>query len=230
MKSPERLKSASEFRDIDLRPRIIEGVDINEESLVALALDMFPDHEISPYEVGNRAVTRVTARAGATEQSHSENDLPAPPHTAGFFSPSPPEIVFFGCVRPHPGGGAETTVADLEDVLGRVEEEPLRANTYQYRTPKRMGETTHPFRVLQEVDGLPFLRFRRDYTESPDGLIDRVEQEIKRAPYVAALREGDVLFHWNGAPHGRFPQRGPTPEDPDRRRMLLRCRLKRRRR
>jgi hypothetical protein len=45
--------------------------------------------------------------------------------------------------------------------------------------------------------------------------------------YAASLAPGEVIFVWNGAPHGRSPQRGPTPKRAEERRKLLRCRLRR---
>ena len=62
-------------------------------------------------------MTEVTARDEATARSHSENDLPAAPHAAGFFDRRPPAIAVFACVRPHANGGGETTVADLQRIL-----------------------------------------------------------------------------------------------------------------
>ncbi|OFW28534.1 MAG: hypothetical protein A3H97_05280 [Acidobacteria bacterium RIFCSPLOWO2_02_FULL_65_29] len=200
--------------------------------LVGLAASLFPGGVVPPYEVGGAAVTDVTARGGSAA-SHSQNDLPAPPHTAGFFEPVPPMAVLFACVRPHPGGGAETTVVDLERLLRAAQPEHLlmwEQGRYRYRTPARLGRAVHPFRALRHASGLPFLRYRREYTMYDEGrealeALDRLVND--RANILAfPLARDEILVHSNGTPHGRRAQIGPTPIDPGQRRLLLRCRVR----
>ena len=218
-------------RPLDLRPLVVgPGLPVSPAFLVGFSLELFPDLEISPYDIGPAAVTEVCARAGATALSHSENDVPAPPHTAAFFDPEPPLVLGFACDRPHPGGGAETTVCNVPRVLQKLSPAARREleGSYTYRRPRRLGSTRHAFRVLQELDGLPAIRYRLDYMEERsatiaelDGLLNMAENQ-----YVVPMQAGDYLFAHNGAPHGRLPQRGPTGA-PGTRRRLIRNRLRR---
>ena len=236
---PEWRRFTAALRPVGLRPLWLgQGLDIarDHESarrlLVGLAASLLPGGVVPPYQVGGAAVTEVTAQGGSVT-SHSQNDLPAPPHTAGFFEPVPPMAVLFGCVRPHPGGGAETTVVDLERLLRAAEPKHVRMweqGRYWYRTSTRLGGTVHRFRVLRHVRGMPFLRYRREYTlydaEGREALeaLDRLVND--RANVLAfPLAHDEVLVHFNGAPHGRRPQVCPTPIDPGQRRLLLRCRV-----
>ena len=197
--------------------------------LVGLAASLFPGAVVPPYEVGGAAVTEVTPRGGSAP-SHSQNDLEAPPHTAGFFEPVPPLAGLFACVRPHPGGGAETTVIDLERLLRVADPQHVRSwedGRYRYHTSSRLGRTVHPLRVLRYVNGLPFLRYRRLYTMDAGGsldALDRLVNDPENALFFPLARD-EILVHWNGTPHGRRAQSGPTPGDPGRRRLLLRCRV-----
>jgi hypothetical protein len=207
------------------------GLPMTPAVLVALARAFFPGFELSPYDIGPAAVTEVCAQADASAFSHSQNDLPAPPHTAGFFDPSPPQIAIFGCIRAHPGGGGETTVTDLARVLEALSEgqrSELRNRELIYRTANRLGRTTHGFRALSAVHDLPFLRFRMDYTESRTDLLAHLEQLILASEnqYSVALEPGEVICVWNGSPHGRRPQKGATPARRNLRRKLIRCRLR----
>lgn len=226
-------------RPVGLRPLWLgPGLDIAREHasarrlLVGLAVSLFPGAVVPPYEVGGAAVTEVMARGGSAT-SHSQNDLEAPPHTAGFFEPVPPMAALFACVRPHPGGGAETTVVDLERLLRAARPEHVRTweqGWYRYRTSARLGRTVHRFRVLRHVHGMPFLRYRHDYTiDDGEGreALDALDQLVNdRANALAfPLARDEVLVHSNGAPHGRRPQVQPTPLDPNQRRLLLRCRV-----
>jgi hypothetical protein len=236
---PEWRHFTAALRPVGLRPLWLgPGLDVARDHvsarrlLVGLAASLLPGGVVPPYEVGGAAVTDVTARGGSAS-SHSQNDLPAPPHTAGFFEPVPPMAVLFACVRPHPGGGAETTVVDLERLLRAAEPEHVRMweeGRYRYRTSTRLGRTVQRFRVLRHVRGVPFLRYRREYTmddgEGREALeaLDRLVND--RANVLAfPLAHDEVLVHSNGAPHGRRVQVGPTPIDPGQRRLLLRCRV-----
>ena len=199
--------------------------------LVGLSRALFPRFEIAPYDIGPVAVTEVLARPGASALSHSQNDLVAPPHTAGFFDVHPPLIAVFACVRPHPGGGAETTITDLERTLEDLSPAhrcELMERDHHYVTPRRLGRQQHPFRVLTETENLPFVRFRMEYTadRSPGlGALHALALDEDHR-FVAPLAAGEVLFVWNGAPHGRLPQCGATPRQSTARRELLRCRLR----
>lgn len=201
--------------------------------LVGLAVTLFPGAVAPPYELGGAAVTEVMARGGS-ESSHSRNDREAPPHTAGFFEPVPPMAGLFACVRPHPGGGAETTVIDLERLLGVADPEHVRRweeRPYRYRTSARLGRTVHSLRLLRRVGGLPFLRYRRHYTLDEDGAggdaLDALDRLVTDPANELAFPLGrdEVLVHWNGTPHGRRRQATATPVEPERRRLLLRCRV-----
>ena len=197
--------------------------------LVGLAATLFPGSVVPPYAVGGAAVTEVTPRGGSAS-SHSQNDLEAPPHTAGFFEPVPPMAGLFACVRPHPGGGAETTVIDLGRVLRVADPRHVRRwgeGQYRYHTSSRLGRTLHPLRVLRQVNGLPFLRYRRRYTMDTEGALDALDRLINdpENAFVFPLAHDEILVHWNGTPHGRRPQVGPTPTAPGQRRLLLRCRV-----
>jgi hypothetical protein len=231
--------TAATLRPMGLRPLWLgPGLEITRDHvsarrlLVGLATAVFPGGVVPRYQVGGRVVTEVTARGGSAS-SHSQNDLPAPPHTAGFFEPVPPMAVLFACVRPHPGGGAETTVVDLERVLRLADPAHVRAweeRRYRYRTSARLGGTVHRFRMLRRVQGLPFLRYRREYTiDDGEGheALEALDRLINDRANVLAfpLAQDEVLVHLNGAPHGRWPQVRPTPSDPRRRRLLLRCRV-----
>ena len=236
---PEWRRFTAAEQPVGLRPLWLgPGLEIARDDasarrlLVGLAGALFPGAVIPPYQVGGAVVTDVTARGGSA-MSHSQNDLPAPPHTAGFFEPVPPMAVVFACVRPHPGGGAETTVVDLERVLGAAAPEHVRLwerASYRYRTSARLGRSVHGFRALRRVRGMPFLRYRREYTmEGGEGrealeALDRLVCERANV-LVFPLAHDEVLVHSNGAPHGRWPQLGPTPIDPGQRRLLLRCRV-----
>jgi hypothetical protein len=220
-------------RPLGLEPWTVgPGWPITPALLIGLSRALYPGFEISPYDIGPVAVTEVAAQWGATALSHSQNDLPAPPHTAAFFDDEPPLIAVFACVRPHARGGAETTVADVDRILEELSpghRRELEDCDLHYLTPKRRGRSRHRFRALSEVEGLPFIRFRMDYTADRsaalaelDALIDDEDHQ-----FVAPLVAGEVLFLWNGAPHGRRPQIGATPTDPEERRKLLRCRLRR---
>jgi hypothetical protein len=227
------------LRPLGLRPLWIgPGLEIASDTqaarrlLVGLAASLVPGGLVPPFTVGGAAVTEVTARGG-TALSHSQNDLPAPPHTAGFFEPVPPMANLFACVRPHPGGGAETTVTDVARLLSRAHAESARrwaGGAYRFRTSARLGGGRHPLRILRRVSGLPFLRYRYEYTEA-EGPERRALEALRAAVADPAntlaypLRRDEVLVVWNGAPHGRLPQIGPTPADPRSRRLLLRCRV-----
>jgi hypothetical protein len=236
---PEWRRFTAGLRPLGLRPLWLgAGLDVARDDaaarrlLAGLAISVFPGGIVPPYEVGGAAVTEVTPRGGSVA-SHSQNDLPAPPHTAGFFEPVPPMAVLFACVRPHPGGGAETTVVDVEQLLGAAQPERVRAweeRRHWYRTPVRLGASLRPLRLLRHVRGLPFLRYRRDYTlAEADGAgslgeIDRLVADPS-ITLVFPLARDEILVHWNGAPHGRRRQLGPTPTAPGHRRLLLRCRV-----
>jgi hypothetical protein len=218
-----------------LRPVVIgPGLGVTRDDgaarLVGLAVSIFRDGVVPPYAIGGEAVTEVSP-SGGSSSSHSENDLPAPPHCAGFFEPVPPMALLFACVRPHPGGGAETTVTDLPRLLERADPGHLRAwrdHPYRYRTSRRLGGTEHPLRILRTVDGRPFLRYRREYTvtdEEGRPALDALDALLAEHAWKVHLAPDEVLVQWNGAPHGRLAQRGPTPSDPARRRRLLRCRV-----
>lgn len=236
---PEWRRFAASLRPVGLRPLWLgAGLDIQRDHvsarrlLVGLAASLVPGGVVPPYEVGGAAVTDVMARGGSAT-SHSQNDLPAPPHTAGFFEPVPPMAVLFACVRPHPGGGAETTVVDLERLLRAAEPKHVRMweqERCRYRTSTRLGRTVHRFRVLRHVHGMPFLRYRREYTVDDRegrealGALDRLVGDLANTLAFPLARD-EVLVHWNGSPHGRRRQLRPTPIDPGQRRLLLRCRV-----
>lgn len=223
---------------VSLKPIVLErglGFERDDEFartlLVGLALSLQPENFVPPYSVGNLAVTEVIAKGTATEASHSENDLPAPPHCAGFFEPVPPQVCFFTCIRPHPGGGAETTVVNLERILELAPQaliEEWENREYQLRTSRRLGEQVLPFRLLQNVNGLPFLRYRKEYTvdfEQTRALC--LLEELITHPanhFIVPLKAGDTLIHWNGSPHSRMAQSGSTPVEIEARRKLIRCR------
>eukprot|EP01047_Picozoa_sp_COSAG01_P073490 COSAG01_NODE_12001_length_1815_cov_2.298429_1_plen_155_part_00 len=103
--------------------------------LLALALALFPGSEAAPYDIGPVTIGQVTLPADAAEagaaassaESHSTNDLPAPPHTAGFFEAVPPLANAFACIRPHPSGGAETFVVDTAKIIAAADPEHLQA-------------------------------------------------------------------------------------------------------
>ena len=82
--------------------------------------------------------------------------------------------------------------------------------------------------IMAQIDGLPFLRYREAYTLgfSRDATMVQLRSLLAdpRHHYVVALRPSDVLACFNGAPHARRAQRGPTPTARGRRRKLLRCR------
>ena len=236
---PEWREFAAAVRPVGLRPLwlgpglgIARADETARSLLVGLAAALFPGSLVPPYEVGGAAVTEVTPRGGSAP-SHSQNDLEAPPHTAGFFERVPPLAVLFACVRPHPGGGAETTVVDLERVLRAAEPAHRRTweeRRYRYRTSARLGRTVHHFRVLRRVHAHPFLRYRRAYTvddgewrEALDALDRLLNDPQNVLPFP--LAHDEILVHSNGTPHGRCPQVGPTPADPEKRRLLLRCRV-----
>jgi alpha-ketoglutarate-dependent taurine dioxygenase len=227
------------LRPIGLRPLWLGpglGVAAHDAAasrlLVGLAVTLFPRSVAPPYDVGGAAVTEVTPRGGSAP-SHSQNDLEAPPHTAGFFEPVPPMAGLFACVRPHPGGGAETTVIDLERLLRVADPQHVCAweeGAYRYSTSARLGRSEHPLRVLRQVAGLPFLRYRRRYTVcdgGSDAALDALDRLVNDPANVLAfpLAHDEILVHWNGTPHGRRAQVGSTPADPGQRRLLLRCRV-----
>jgi hypothetical protein len=125
-------------------------------------------------------------------------------------------------------------VVDVERVLRAAEPEHVRTwdeERYRYRTSTRLGKTVRPFRVLRHVQGLPFLRYRREYTMD-DGAgreaLEALDRLVNDRANVLAypLGRDEILVHSNGAPHGRRPQVGPTPVDPSQRRLLLRCRVR----
>jgi hypothetical protein len=159
------------------------------------------------------------------------NDLPAAPHTAGFFEPVPNHSCYFACIRPHPGGGGETTVVNLDAVLTKASPDCIAEwteKTYFLRTSKRLGTETKPFQLLRSIEGAPFLRYRKEYTVGFDE--DPSLRELERLVcdtknhHVALLQPDEIIMHWNGAPHSRLPQQGATPEDTAQRRKLIRCR------
>jgi len=210
----------------------IEGDDaFAHRILVGLALSLQPGSYVPPYSIDNQAVTEVVAKAGASAESHSENDRPAPPHTAGFFEDTPPHTCYFACVRPHLGGGAETTVVNIEKILGLAPQaliDDWQDKTHQLKTSRRLGSQIRPFNLLSWKDGKPFFRYRKEYTvdfESDPSL--KLLEELITNPknhYVVPLKAGEILIHWNGAPHSRLPQKGMTPEAESARRKLIRCR------
>lgn len=220
------------------RPTLLKaglGTELDDEHarklLVGVALCLQPQHLVPPYAIGNQAVTEVIAQPQSTKESHSMNDLPAPPHTAGFFEDVPPHTCYFSCIRPHAGGGAETTVLDLERVLAHVPQaliDEWSSKSYYLKTSRRMGEEVRPFQLLRWVDGVPFLRYRKEYMlgfEHDPSL--KILEELVSNPanhFVVALKPGETLIHWNGAPHSRLAQQGDTPEPIAERRKLIRCR------
>lgn len=230
----ERLAACFGVRPLWLGPGLGIGQDgpTSRRLLVGLAVSVFRDGFVPPYEVGNPAVTEVKP-AGGSASSHSLNDLPAPPHCAGFFEAVPPMAVFFACARPHPTGGAQTCVADVETILRRADPAHIRAwreHPYLYRTSQRLGRTEHPLNVLRTIDDRPFFRFRREnMIADKDGQepLDALEKLLADPDnsWSIPLEHDEILILWNGAPHGRLPQSGPTPDDPACRRLLLRCRI-----
>lgn len=199
--------------------------------LVGLACSLQPDSFAPPYKVDNLAVTEVIAKSGSTVESHSQNDLPAPPHCAGFFEEVPPHTCYFSCVRPHPHGGAATTVLSLEAILKKAPQaliDEWENKTYYLFTSKRLGNEIKPFKLLSWVDGLPFLRYRKEYTvdfEKDRSLL--LLEELVLNPsnhFIVQLQADETLAHWNGAPHSRMQQNGATPEAIELRRKLIRCR------
>jgi hypothetical protein len=199
--------------------------------LVGLSVSLQPENFVPPYSVGNKAVSEVIAKGGASKESHSENDSPAPPHCAGFFEEVPPHTCYFTCIRPHIGGGAETTVLNLEAVLSAAPHaliEEWRNGSFEFRTSRRLGMETKPLKLLSFIEGLPFLRYRKEYMpcfEQSRAL--QLLEELVTNPsnhFVIPLQAGETLIHWNGAPHSRLPQHGDTPENISARRKLIRCR------
>ena len=199
--------------------------------LVGLACSLQPKSFAPVYKVDQLAVTEVIAKVGATRESHSQNDLPAPPHCAGFFEPVPPHTCYFSCIRPHAGGGAETTVLSLEALLDQAPQaliEEWENKTYHLFTSKRLGQQVQPFKLLSWIDGEPFLRYRKEYMldfETDQSL--RLLEELILNPsnhFIVGLKADETLIHWNGAPHSRMPQIGQTPEESALRRKLIRCR------
>jgi hypothetical protein len=143
-------------------------------------------------------------------------------------------VNLFACVQPHRGGGAQTTVVNLERLLEASEPDHLRTweqGAYRYRTSARLGHTIHPLRILRWVEGLPFFRYRTEYTLADDEQAREALETLDRLvrdplnTFAFPLKPDEILAVWNGAPHGRHPQLGPTPSEPDRRRLLLRCRV-----
>ena len=187
----------------------------------------------------------MSAKPNSSPASHSENDLPAPPHTAGFFGEIPPSHNLFACVAPHPGGGGETVVVDLGSLLTEAHEEEelelwLRPGGYRYRTSKRLGGTIHPLTLLSfpGPQGLPFLRYREEYSTLAPGESDpghdralgrlRVLCGDTRHQLRIRLQRDEVLLFYNGAPHGRAPlvhPQGAGKENNQPPRKLLRCRV-----
>lgn len=205
--------------------------DFARQMLVGLALSLKSDSFVPPYAVGNQAVTEVIAQYGSTRASHSQNDLPAPPHTAGFFEEVPPHTCLFTCIRPHPLGGAETTVLNLDAVLSNAPQaliDEWSEETYLLKTSRRLGEQVLPFKLLRWIEGEPFLRYRKEYTvgfEADQSL--KLLEELVCNPanhYIVPLKSGETLMHWNGTPHSRLAQIGDTPQALSERRKLIRCR------
>ena len=228
------------FRGISLEPyHIRAGLGIGADDatarsvLVGLALCIEPASYVPPYRIEGLAVTEVIAASDATKESHSKNDLPAPPHVAGFFEKTLPHTCYFACIRPHERGGGETTVANLDMILKKAPStliQTWKTKTYYLRTSKAMGNSVKPFRLLQEINGLPFFRYRKEYTEkfADDPSLVALEQFMTDSHnhYRVRLASDEILVHWNGAPHSRLPQIGPTPEDVSGRRKLIRCRTR----
>lgn len=221
-----------------LRPLLVgEGLGLSNDDdaarrlLVGLACSLQPESFAPPYKVDGLAVTEVMAKPGSTKESHSQNDLPAPPHSAGFFEEVPPHTCYFCCVRPHPGGGAETTVTNLEAILEKAPQaliDEWENKTYYLFTSKRLGNEVKPFKLLSWIDGLPFLRYRKEYTvdfDADKSLVLLEELMLNPANhFIHRLEADETLVHWNGAPHSRMRQIGETPEEPSERRKLIRCR------
>lgn len=200
---------------------------------IGLARCIEADSYVAPYyAIDNLAVTEVIAEPGIdAKESHSKNDLPAPPHIAAFFEKVPPHTCYFACIRSHPYGGGETTVVNLEAVLEDASSaliDEWKNKTYYLRTSKRLGNKVIPFRLLTSIDGLPFLRYRKEYTEGFDDdpsltALQKLACNLDNH-YTVLLQADEVLAFWNGAPHSRLPQRGKTPEEVHARRKLIRCR------
>jgi hypothetical protein len=221
-----------------LRPLLVKqglGTERDDQTarkmLVGLALSLLPDHFAPPYIIDELVVTEVIAEPGSSKESHSKNDLPAPPHCAGFFESVPPCICVFSCVRPHRGGGAATTVLNLESVLDTAPHaliDEWMNKTYFLRTSKRLGEQELPMKLLSYINELPFLRYRKEYMVDfdKDPSLQALEELILNPAnhYIVPLQAGETLLHWNGAPHSRMPQHGPTPLEISDRRKLIRCR------
>jgi len=223
---------------ISLRPILVRaglGIelddDVSRKILVGLARCMEPGSYVPPYEVGNLAVTKVIAKPNSTPESHSMNDLPAPPHCAGFFEDVPPHTCYFACIRAHPQGGGETTVVNLERVLDQAPQaliDEWTDTTHILKTSKRLGNELRPFKLLSWKEELPFLRYRKEYTkefEQDRSLV--MMEELLSSPsnhFIVLLQPGETLIHWNGTPHSRLAQNGETPQDPEHRRKLIRCR------
>jgi hypothetical protein len=199
--------------------------------LTGLALTLEPGHLCPPYSIGNTVVTEVMAAADSTPLSHSQNDLPAPPHSAGFFEAVPPHTCYFSCIRPHTLGGAATTVLNLPKILEQVPQaliDEWTTKEYLLQTSARMGGQVNPFKLLQWIDGAPFLRYRKEYMVGfdEDRSLQLLEQLVTDPAnhFIAPLQAGETLVHWNGAPHSRLPQVGATPQLESERRKLIRCR------
>ena len=198
--------------------------------LVGLARCIQPGSFVPTYPE-NLAVTEVMAFPDTDKESHTKNDLPAPPHVAAFFKQVLPHTCYFACIRPHPFGGGETTVVNLDAVLELAS--PLMIGewenrTYYLRTSEYHGNKLVPFKLLTYIDGFPFLRYRREFTVDFDSDLSLTNlQKLVCDPanhYKVLLQSDEILIHWNGAPHSRLPQRGSTPEEVSKRRKLIRCR------
>jgi len=224
--------------DIRSKPLLVKaglGIEQDDECarkiLVGLALCLEPNSFVPPYKIDKLAVTEILAKPNTSTASHSQNDLPAPPHTAGFFEEVPPHTCYFSCIRPHPGGGAETTVLNLQAVLDQASQELIddwSNNHYLLKNSRRYGEQVSSFTALKWIDGVPFLRYRKEYTvdfEKHRSLVLLEEMVANPAnQYVVRLEQGETLIHWNGAPHSRLAQIGATPDNIEERRKLIRCR------
>ena len=252
-------------RELEARPYVRIGAGLGvcadceggRRLLLGLSLSCHPGCMSPPYDIGRitiGTVMRSSDSADASAESHSTNELPAPPHTAGFFERVPPLANAFACVRPHPRGGGETIVVDSGRVVSSLcaqHERTLRTRPYTLRTSARLGGEKRPFTVLEDgPDGRPFLRYRASYTE-PVAAADDGGALAALAAAVddpancvrADLAADEVLIQSNGCPHGRLPMRGagadaeagtlagepPQPAGADGRRKLIRCRVQPRR-
>jgi hypothetical protein len=205
--------------------------DFSRVMLVGLAVTLQPGHICPPYSIGGQAVTEVIAQANSTVLSHSQNDLPAPSHTAGFFEETPPHTCYFCCIRPHAAGGGATTVLDVNRVLEQAPQALIDEWTnkpYLLRTSARLGGEIVPFQMLRWIGGVPFLRYRKEcmvgFDQDPSL---RLLEELVQNPanhFIVPLKAGETLVHWNGLPHSRLAQNGPTPSEVTQRRKLIRCR------